>query len=295
MDKEINESSERLAFTIYFILKMFDPEKKGYLSLVRFYKVAYSIHRRLKKKLGINTGLPWYWYRFGPVVALNYCPNKVMEIKEAYPYPTDEQRIYFKKMPRVVLLPDEEVQSIQSVIKELRNEYLTTPEMVDIAYSDLEVDFLEKFRDFEEMVNNFNIKVAFRKDFRKNVLYKLDEIAKTYPGEGFEKIFGLFLRLEEVLRIVCEHNPKYLFSHKRLLQDFRELVVINASYIFCENMPSDWISNQQEKLHLKKREFETDFLEVEKEVFIKIYKRGDDRSGYGKKLMEISRMMMEEG
>jgi hypothetical protein len=280
--KKMDVSRERLSFTIYNILRQLDPKKDGYISLTRFHKIAYLVHRDVQKKYGINTGLPWHWYLFGPVVELSECPSEVYELKG---YQGEEQRVFFHSTPRAGKVPESEKRAILEVIDGWRDRYLKTPQIVDIVYGDLEVGFLKELKDLESAIGNLP------KDGLvppSALLSELDRIRDLYPQEDYEESFAAFLRLDDLIRVLAESGPEALLSYQHLVVDFRKVIVQKAAAIYCENLGDDWRRAQNAEYFSQLDEFRCSLSEAERQVFTSVYRKREDKHGYSKRLMELS-------
>lgn len=273
---------ERLSFTVYNILKQLDPRKDGYVSLTRFHKIAYLVHRDVKEKHGINTGLPWHWYLFGPVVELGECPSAIFELKG---YPGEEQRVFFHSSPKVTDVPENEKRAILEVIGGWRDRYLKTPQVVDIVYDDLEVGFLRELKNLETTITELP---RDKPKIERTLFSKLDSIRNLYPQDDYEKSYAVFLRLDELVRVLAESDMEYLLSNPQLIVDFRRVIVQKASVIRCENLTESWRHAQNARYFSLLDEYTSSLSEAERQVFTSIYRKREDEYGYAKKLMELS-------
>ncbi len=271
---------ERLAFTVYNILKQFDPNKKGFVSLTRFNKISYLVHKDVKEKLGINTGLPWHWYLFGPVTELSACPKETYELRSF----GEEQRVFYHQIPSARNLPEEEKKAILSIIEDWREKYLKTPELVDLVYDDLEIGFLKELKELDRVITSKD-EGSLPMDV---LMSRLDSIRNLFPEEEYERSLPIFLKLDELTRVVLESDPEYLRSNQWMISDFRMAIVQKAAAMRFENLARDWESNQLEKYNSSLDEYEERLSEVEREIYTKVYKKSEDRHGYVRKLMEVS-------
>jgi ASC-1-like (ASCH) protein len=288
-DTEI--SRERLAFTIYHILREFDPEKKGYLTLTRFNKVAYLIHRDIEENLSINTGLPWYWYLYGSVVPLEYCPQSVYVKEELR---DGEWRVFYRREPRITVLPVQEQKQILDRVKHWRDKRLGTDDAIDLAYQNVEIPFLREIKKFSDSIADPQSFKALIAD-KASVSRQLDRMLETYPEDKLNALLPIYLRFDNMLRaLIADAKGSALAEHADLIEGFRRVILVNLRAHLCENMPEKWIADQSEESSRIKEHFEIEYDEEERRVFCRLPKKKDDM-GYAKKLMEISWQSYMEG
>ena len=89
-------------------------------------------------------------------------------------------------------------------------------------------------------------------------------------------------------------NYEYFNQQIPLILGFRELIVTNAQFVFYENMPGDWLDEKRQMLAHSKTRFIRELESIERHVYLNLYKRKDDESQYGKKLLELSARLSEE-
>jgi len=286
--EEINK--ERLAFTLYHILRELDPSKRGYLTPTRFNKIAYLIHKDIEKNLRINTGLPWYWYLYGSVVPLEYCPSSVYEKEELR---DGEWRIFYRQQPKTVSLPSQEQRQILSRIEYWRDKKLKTDEAIDLLYRDVEIPFLREIKKFSDSAAHPQDFKAFIADKAKLTL-QLDKMLETYPDDKLSVLLPLFLRFDNTIRVLANTKGMGLAEQADLIEHFRKLVLVNLRATLCENMPEKWISDQSEVFSHALEQFSIEFEEAEHKVFCEMPTK-EDKTGYARKLMEISWQRYLEG
>ena len=279
-----HSGNQRLAFTLYHILHELDPEKTGYLTNTRFNKIAYLIHQDIKKNLGLNTGLPWHWYLFGSVVALEYCPTDVY-VKQELGH--GNWRVFYGKEPRKGILPVGQQRRIVERIEYWRDKYLKTEDAIDLAYSEVEIPFIKEIKRFSDLVTQSPGGLG------EQITPFLDGIMVLYPEEHLKDLAPLYLRLDNVLRLVSG-SPTTIRNYADLIEDFRKLTLLKLGVTVSENMPQSWILEQSDKFLREKERFQIEFDDLERKVLCAV-KEEKDRTGYAKKLMEISWETYSEG
>jgi len=283
---------ERLAFTLYNILREFDRDQEGYLSIVRFNKVAFLIQKDIKERLEINAGIPWRWYLFGPTVELGYCPREVYRLKTVS---NTEQRIFFSNPPVLRSLPKNEQDAILKVIIDWRNKYPKTKDSIDLAYSVIGVDFLEGIKRFEEYFLQIQKSKLDAPLLSKSVPEYLDKLINQYPEDLLGDILPLYLRIDDLLRLLSDLSPENLTQYTDVVLEMRKVVVKKASTILNDNLPESWLKNQIDDYAEAKKNLRIRCEEIEREVFSNVSFKIEDRTGYAKKLMEISWEASREG
>jgi hypothetical protein len=278
-------SKERLAFTLYHILHEFDPGKRGYLTHTRFNKIAYLIHKDIRDNLKINTGLPWHWYLFGSVVALEYCPSDVYikhEIEDG------NWRLFYGREPKTEHIPPDQQKQILERVRYWREKYLKTDDAIDIAYSDVEFPFLREIKRFSDSVEHTST------ESKKAIVSQLDKMMEVYPEEHLVELTSIYLRLDNMLRIIANTDSAKVRNYSDMIEDFRKLTLLRLGVLVSENMPEAWILEQTDEFARDKERFQSEFDEIERKIFRDI-KEEKDKTGYAKKLMEISWQMYSEG
>jgi hypothetical protein len=288
---EAEISKERLAYTIYHILREFDSEKKGYITLTRFNKLAYLIHKDIKESYGINTGLPWHWHLFGTVVELKYCPSSTYSVRGS----EAGRRLFFNEEPRTRFLSEEERDHIGMKIWEWSQRFTGTREAIDKVYSDVEIPFLREIKQFSDLVSQLRVEKARAETSSSGILKQLDRMIETYPADLFGEVLPIYLRLDNTLRALTEARPEEIKKHAALIEHFRELIVSKASVILSENMPEDWLAQKTDEWSQYAGLYRREYEEAEQLIFSEEWMRKEDRTGYAKKLMEVSWQMFQEG
>lgn len=279
------EGNERLAFTLYHILREFDPNKQGYITSTRFNKIAYLIHKDIEQKNDLNTGLPWHWYLFGSVVALEYCPPDVYVKKEVR---RGDWRLFYGKEPKTRHLPSGQQSQILERVRYWHDKYLKTEEAIERAYSDVDIPFFGEIKAFSDYIGQAGKKPP------ESISLRLDRVMATYPEEQLRDLTSTYLRLDNLLRLIARAGPSEVRRFSSLVEDFRKLTLLELGVVISENMPEAWILRQSDEFARNLERFRAEFDEHERKVFLEM-KEEKDKTGYAKRLMEISWEMYSEG
>jgi hypothetical protein len=279
------EGNERLAFTLYHILREFDPNKQGYLTKTRFNKIAYLIHKDIEQNHDLNTGLPWYWYLFGSVVALEFCPQEVYVKEEIR---RGDWRLYYGKEPKTGHLPSDQQSQILERVRYWHDKYLKTEEAIERAYSDVDIPFFGEIKDFSDYIGRAG------KEPSESISLRLDRVMATYPEEQLRDLTSTYLRLDNMLRLIARAEPTKVCQFSSIVEDFRKLTLLRLGVVVSENMPEAWILRQSDEFARDLERFRTEFVELERKVFLEM-REEKDKTGYAKRLMEISWEMYSEG
>ena len=274
-----------LSYTIYNLLKSFDADKRGFMPLARFYKASYLVHKKLKKEYDLNIGLPWYWFKFGPCVEMEYCPDSVWEIGQR----DDNRKIFYRDEPPYLDNNSEKYELILETIKPLK--YHETDKLTKLAYEDLSNSFLTNFLELERIFFKYRPDIESIKD---KICDLMNKISIDFPVDDYNSFYVLFLRFEDVFQILCENNINYLKSHMNLVERFREIVVTNASLLHHENLPRIWEEKKENELDNHIRNFKEEFVNIEQEIFLNIYRPKDKSNKHLRKLFEISHSIAKE-
>jgi hypothetical protein len=280
--------NQNLPFMVYNILKEFDPDQKGFMPLSRFYKSAYLVHKRLKKRK-IESGLPWSWYIYGPEVEMSMVPGegvlyryegagqgygtKVFHIPQRQPLRTEpkaEAAILYE-----VKALAKEKPSLESLLKEV---YDNPPKKV-----------LRVFKDFDDILEALGEKAT------KGVIDGyLDQIGKLYSDEEFGEMLDDYLRLDSLVRFLAERDMNALRDHKQLVHDFRVILATKASALFNENVPDDWKTGRIALAERRLAEFEPVLEREEAELYANLHIPSMEMRKYTARLMETSLALTKE-
>lgn len=286
--------SELLDFTVYNLLKEFDPKNEGFLPRSRFYKAIYLLHSRLKKRK-IDISLPWCWYKFGPEIQEQYISKDVFRISATGPDADERYRLYYGKEPRAKGIQDKDKQAILNEIRKLNKEHWSTDKLIDEVYKKAPYKMLKTFKDLEDYLKKeLRPRNGLTPKGIETIMAYLDDIHQNYRKEEFLEIFDEYLRIDDLVRITLEHLHERLDDLIPLLIRFREMIATKASILFNENLPDDWVNERETLLNERISAFRPDLDLFEKETF-KEYSKcvpGDNR--YSKMLLEVSYDMSKE-
>ena len=115
-----------------------------------------------------------------------------------------------------------------------------------------------------------------------------------YPEERLQELTPLYLRLDNILRIIAETNSAGIPNYSSLIEDFRKLTLLKLGVLVSENMPEVWILEQSDEFMRERERFQTEFDDLERKILCDM-KDEKDKTGYAKRLMEISWQMYSEG
>jgi hypothetical protein len=277
--------NQNLPFLVYHILKEFDPDRKGFMPKSRFYKAAYLIHNKLKKRR-IETGLPWCWYIWGPEVQMDMVPGE----GEIYRYEggPDEYSTKIHHLP--VRQPPQTSQTdgaaILHEIRALNREKPSIETLVKEVYSDPPKKVLRVFKDFEELLDG---------EITKDIINGyLDQIGKSFSEDEFGEILDDYLRLDSLMRFLAERDINILKENLQFVRDFRIILATKASAIFNENVPKDWIEGRLALAEERLAKFKLLLERAESELHTKLYVPDVEVRKYTAKLMEASLELSKE-
>ncbi|MEW5937208.1 MAG: hypothetical protein AB1665_05250 [Candidatus Thermoplasmatota archaeon] len=281
------QMNQNLPFLVYNILKEFDPDRKGFMPRSRFYKAAYLIHKRLKKRR-IETGLPWCWYIWGPEVQMDLVPGEdVLYRYEHEEGGEDDITIMFYIPTRQP--PQTSEKDAAAILYEIRGLAKQNPPLKTLLqeiYSDPPKKVLRVFKDFEEMLVG---------DITKDLINGyLDQIGKSFSEDEFGEILDDYLRLDSLMRFLAERGLVILKEHLQLVRDFRVILATKASALFNENVPSDWIEGRFALAEKRLAEFRPALERTESELYARLHIPDVEVRKYTAKLMETSLELSKE-
>jgi hypothetical protein len=231
---------QNLPFTVWNILREFDPEKKGYLSKARFYKISYLIHTRLKKRR-IQTGLPWCWYIYGPEIPLDYLPPGIL-LSEDRP---DGTRFFAGPEPRGNLPEPKDKAAILHEIQALHRKNPRTEDLIREIYTDPPKKVLSLLKEYDDLVESLKHgQSVIEGDHASLLISQLDRIEKSYSERDFGEMYAEFLRLDDLIRLSMKNCPGKIGELGPVIHSFREIVATKASALFNENVPDEFIESR---------------------------------------------------
>ena len=241
----------KLAYLSYNIPKRLDPERKGNVTKYRFYKISFLVNDDAKAK-GINIGLPWFWYRYGPVALDESLPAGMIKI---VPKTYDVySKVYYGDEPKCKLT-DEERALIDSLIDKYGR--YTTRELKEDAYSRICNPFLGDLLDFDEHVQRLSTLQDIPDEEREELIDELDSIEANFPDEGFEEVRTESAMLFPILRHFIDRDVERLKINASLVSKFRLLVVTKAALYYNENLAPSLLESKRRHLDLQKDEWRT--------------------------------------
>jgi hypothetical protein len=231
---------QNLPFTIWNILKEFDPEKKGYLPRTRFYKISYIIHTRLKRR-NIQTGLPWCWYIYGPEVQIDYIPPEIY-VSEDRP---DGTRLYYGIEPKNRPPEKKDQPAIMHEIKALQRKHPRTDELIRDIYTNPPKKVLSLLKEYDDLMESLKHgQSVIEGDHAPLLISQLDRIERSYSEKDFGEMYSEFLRLDDLIRLSMKDRPGKIGELGPVIHSFREIVATKASALFNENVPDEFIESR---------------------------------------------------
>jgi len=271
------------SYTIYCLLRHLDPDRRGFITRTRLNKASYIVNNELKEKHGIDPRLPWFWYKHGPMLGITNAQLEEMDLVTIEETKTGV-RLFYGKEPDHIALPKNIQDTIIRVIRSIM--YISTDDMVDRAYKDR--PFLNQFRNFEKMITNYSKEHIMILDFSSAFKESVMNLERLYPEGDLEDTFRTFLRFNGIMRIVSKTKPDFVKNMPDKVINMRELESINASYIYFNQMTSQWVLHEQEELQRKIKEYNKQLSVVEETVFSKVYQKAKEKDQLSNKLKEIS-------
>ncbi|MBM4250124.1 MAG: hypothetical protein FJ149_12020 [Euryarchaeota archaeon] len=262
-----------LPFTVWNLLREFDPDRKGYLSATRFYKASYLLHRKLKQRR-IQTGLPWCWYIYGPEVRMDLIPAEIY-IREERP---DGTRYYFGAEPGSQEPEPGTRAPILYEIRALHKKRLGTGDMVREIYKNPPKKMLSLLKEYEDLVDSLEQgQTLIGGDLSALMLARLDRIERSYSEEDFGEMYAEFLRLDDLLRLLLRDRPERIRQLGGTIHSFRELVATKASALFNENLPEGFAGERMELMRRRLEAFRPGLDALEKNLLKDIPRKDGDR------------------
>ncbi|OUJ18870.1 hypothetical protein AMET1_0521 [Methanonatronarchaeum thermophilum] len=210
------EGNRLLKYSIESLLEEIDPERKGYVSTTRFFKLIFLVHKKLQEK-NINIGLPYFWYLYGPVCIEKKLPEGDYVKRKGSYLPTKHKKEPSKKVEK----------KIQRTIEKISHDYkgTKTDEIVDNVYQKYApYEFQLNFRKFRGILNVKEMDVAMEfagKENRNKILIeKLDQMLHSFPEEDFREIYNQFLQWENVMRYLADKG--FNTEEKKFMKDFSD-------------------------------------------------------------------------
>ena len=268
---------QNLPFTVWNLLRAFDPDKKGYVSKTRFYKLSYLVHTKLKKRK-IQTGLPWCWYIYGPEVQIKYIPPSIYTSEEK----PDGTRLFFGAEPKDCPPEPKDRAAILYEISALQKRHPRTDELVKEIYADPPKNVLSLLKDYDDLVNSIGKgQTMVDGGHVPIIISQLDRIEKSYSEDAFGEMYPEFLRLDDMIRLSMHNRPGRIGEIGQTIHLFREIVATKASALFNENLPREFADERMDLLRTRLDAFKPLLNELESDLLKDIPLTEGDRKHTG--------------
>ena len=281
-DYHVND--DKLAYSINGLIREFDPYNKGIISQTRFYKLLYLLSYNLENE-GIDIKLPYFWYRYGPVVPIHFLPKDIIEIR-----PTN----WGKHSGKAVLLRNRiafnslrsDKDSIDNAIKMLWEKYhgSKTDKIVLDAYATAPYEFQRRYKDFYKFISykvNYRQIIGLVQKLKENEdIIRLENAVESFDESEFAEAYDDLLQW----RLITKYSIQELGTIDSVFM--MGLSSIYWDRLFCKflqtkkynNLPSRLVRTWQRSLPNSSKEFKKEFKILEYKFYSKVYKPTDGLS-----------------
>ena len=272
----INE--DILAYSIVNLIREFDPQKEGTISQTKFYKLLYLLSNDLEND-GVDIKLPYYWYRYGPVVPINFLPEGILELRPI---------AWAKYSGKAVMLRKHEAFNLHSPLKEsiddaigsLSEQYRDqkTSKVVLDAYATAPYEFQRKYKEF---IKHISYKIKFRQiislvqQLRENEdVVRLEDAIDSFDGSNFAEPYSELLQWRLLTKYSIQQlnsiDPSFMIDLSNIYWDklFCRYLRIQKN----KNLPQALIRKWQKDLPNLSKEYEREFKALECQFYQRVYK-----------------------
>ena len=264
---------ELLAYSINAVIHDFDPYNEGIISQTKFYKLLYLLSDNLKRN-GLEIKLPFYWYRYGPVVPYFILPEEVFTL---IPKSWGKAVIMGSKRSFEVSQGLREI--IDDAVNSLKIQYgqSKTKKIVMDVYKLAPYEFQRKYKDF---IKHLEIKISLRNTLPSYPLKehedirRLEEMIDSFEEMDFPQIYDELLQwrllLKNSLIKLNEVDDTYLEYLSNSYWD--KLFCKHLQVKTQENMPSGLIKKWERDLPISSEDYKKEFKKIEYYFYSNIYK-----------------------
>jgi hypothetical protein len=270
---------ELLAYSINTLLQEFDPGKEGKVFQTKFYKLLFLLNDDLKNE-GIDLKMPYYWYRYGPMVPSFLLPLDNIKVIPSS-YKTYRGKSFVISKPRSFNVQNSIKDVIDNSVCNLRDQYKfsTTKEIINDVYLKAPYEFQRKYKNFYKHIDhklNERDKLAYLKQPLREAedIKRLEEAIYFYEETEFPHAYNDLLQW----KLITKHSiseletidPQFLKS----LADFfwSNLFSRYLQVQECENVPEAMIKSWNNRLPQLHKLYRREFRKLEYKFYSDIYK-----------------------
>ena len=237
-----------LLYTTTKVIESFKNNFPGEMRKIHLYKMMYLLKLDLEK-IGIATKMPYYWYKYGPLLDVNtfYHETKVPFYEFS---PMGSHFVNKPTNPAEMTLPKKEMESIDETIDLLINQINQkldfipkslddplTEVLLATTYETAPYEFQPVFRKFKNSLKN---------EYYGHPMHLFKSLTKLFPEDDFENILDLYLEWETVVDIALDMNDlKFI---EQLNTPFWEAFCYQMAPIKNENLMQSTINSRIEDI-----------------------------------------------
>lgn len=284
-----------LEYTIDFLLKTFNPQRKPIMPQSSFFKLMNLLDTRLRKQ-GIDIELPGYWYKYGFFIELNFfdmvLPSRLPSRKFSEIYMIDDTFVVPPMYPRKKYEIAEQIKyKIDSTIHWLWEQYGYKPNYGAKAKKEsyavnAPYEFNTTFQDYIKIVNLKETGFILRKDELESML---DKLLSEFPEQEFLELYGIYLEWDDTTRLILDCVPdgkQYAFI-KKLMDTFWETYSKGVRIQHNQNIPeqdiiSHWKIDYAKSIPDTQKQTE----EIRKNILSEHYKSSGKDEGFVGQIMK---------
>lgn len=270
---------ESLAYSINALIQKFDPNNEGVIYQTKFYKLLFLLDDDLKEE-GVDLKMPYFWYRYGPVVPYFLLPLDNIKIIPKV-WKTHSGKCFVISKAKSFSVKTITKDTIDNSISKLWDQYnkSTTKKIIYDVYIKAPYEFQRKYKNFLKHIDhklNEREKILFIGQSLKETedIKRLDEAIHFYEKTEFPQAYNDLLQW----RLIAKYSIRELETiEPKFLESLADFFWSNlfSRYLRVkeqEDMPEAIIKAWDKQLPKTHEDYRHEFRKLEYAFYSNIYK-----------------------